>query len=298
MAKTTDIGTKRLISLSPVTWTRWLTGDPTLEVLDILSGEFQWLSRSNDALIKVHSATHGTHLLANEIQFRHDKRMPRRQRAYVALAEEKYELPVYPVVVNILPPSPTTFIETSFHSEFRGLKAHQDFHVINLWEEDVDQVFSQHLTTLLPFVPILKGGQSEALLKQAVIQLRADKTMAEFESLLAFFASFVLESAVVQRILRWDMLVLRESPWYQEILQEGIQKGVQQGLEQGFEQGKEQGQLKLLLRLLSRELGTLPTELSERIRQLPPEQLLALSDQIFDLETVDDLLEAVAGLEA
>ncbi len=90
------------------------------------------------------------------------------------------------------------------------------------------------------------------------------------------------------------MLVLRESPWYQEILQEGIQKGVQQGLEQG----KEQGQLKLLLRLLSRELGSLPAELSERIRQLPPEQLLALSDQIFDLETVDDLQEAVAGLEA
>ncbi|MBK9049809.1 MAG: DUF4351 domain-containing protein [Chloroflexi bacterium] len=65
--------------------------------------------------------------------------------------------------------------------------------------------------------------------------------------------------------MRWDMLVLRESPWYQEILQEGIQKGVQQGLEQG----KEQGQLKLLLRLLSRELGSLPAELSERIRQLP-----------------------------
>lgn len=202
MAKTTDIGTKRLISLSPVAWTRWLTSDPTLEVLDILSGEFQWVGRSNDALIRVHSATHGIYLLANEIQFRPDKKMPRRQRAYAALAEEKYELPVYPVVVNILPPSANTVIETSYHSEFRGLKAHQDFHVINLWDEDVAQVFNQNLITLLPFVPILKGGHTEATLNQAIIRLRADKEMAELEPLLAFFASFVLESEVVQRILR------------------------------------------------------------------------------------------------
>lgn len=90
------------------------------------------------------------------------------------------------------------------------------------------------------------------------------------------------------------MLVLRESPWYQEILQEGIQKGVQQGLEQGLEQG----QFRLLLRLLTHELGPIPTELAERIRLMSSAQQLALSDQLFDLETVDDLEEAVLHLEA
>ncbi|XHR80966.1 MAG: hypothetical protein ACFKPT_22375 [Gloeotrichia echinulata GP01] len=44
-------------------------------------------------------------------------------------------------------------------------------------------------------------------------------------TVLAFFATFVLESALVQEIMRWDMAVLRESPWYQEILREGEARG-------------------------------------------------------------------------
>ncbi len=47
----------------------------------------------------------------------------------------------------------------------------------------------------------------------------------QLEPLLAFFASFVLDMPLVQQIMRWDMVVLRESPWYQEILSFGEQKG-------------------------------------------------------------------------
>ncbi len=35
--------------------------------------------------------------------------MPRRMRSYAALAEEKYELPTYPVLINILQTSDRTF---------------------------------------------------------------------------------------------------------------------------------------------------------------------------------------------
>lgn len=108
MTHTADIGSKRLISLAPATWVRWLTGDPTAEVIDFLSGEFEWVARATDVLIKAQSATHGVFLVANEIQFRPDARMPQRIRAYAALAEERYALPVYPVVVNILPPKQPT----------------------------------------------------------------------------------------------------------------------------------------------------------------------------------------------
>ena len=41
-----------------------------------------------------------------------------------------------------------------------------------------------------------------------------------------FFATFVLESKLVQQIMRWDMAVLRESPCYQEIVNEGIKKEI------------------------------------------------------------------------
>ncbi|HEX8999105.1 MAG TPA: hypothetical protein VGB07_04330, partial [Blastocatellia bacterium] len=66
--------------------------------------------------------------------------MPKRVRAYSALAEEKFDLPVYPVVVNILPPGPETVLSTAYDAEFLGLRARQDFRVINLWEVDAEEI--------------------------------------------------------------------------------------------------------------------------------------------------------------
>jgi predicted transposase YdaD len=48
--------------------------------------------------------------------------------------------------------------------------------------------------------------------------------------------------------------VLRESPWYQEILKEGLAKGEQQGLQQG--------EASLVLRLLSKRFGTIDSAMS------------------------------------
>lgn len=81
--------------------------------------------------------------------------MPQRMRNYVALAEERYGLPAYPVLINILPPSSATAIPTSYQSQFMGLTARQDYRVINLWEVDAELVLQQPLPPLLPFVPIL-----------------------------------------------------------------------------------------------------------------------------------------------
>jgi predicted transposase YdaD len=36
----------------------------------------------------------------------------------------------------------------------------------------------------------------------------------------------IIESEIVKQIMRWDMTVLRESPWYQEILKEGEKIGI------------------------------------------------------------------------
>ena len=132
------------------------------------------------------------------------------------------------------------------------MMAHQDYRVINLWEVEANLVFEQQLSALLPFVPILKNGANETTVRQALQLLRADEQLQELEPLLSFFASFVLEIPLVQQIMRWDMSILRESPWYQEILKEGLEKGLQQGLQQGLRQ---EG-VNLVLRLIRRRFGT------------------------------------------
>jgi len=40
-------------------------------------------------------------LLLVELQLHYDLEMPRRMQAYAALAEEKYRLPVYPLVLSL-----------------------------------------------------------------------------------------------------------------------------------------------------------------------------------------------------
>jgi predicted transposase YdaD len=135
------------------------------------------------------------------------------------------------------------------------------------------------LVTLMPFVPILKNGDDEVLLRRAVQLLQQDPRLNELESLLAFFASFVLNTEVVAQILRWDMAVLRESPWYQEILLQGEQRGAQREA------------VALSLRQLARRLrlDSLPDSCRIQIEQLSLPQLEALSEALLDFQTLADL---------
>ena len=224
MTKPADVSTKRLISLAPDNWVRWVTQIPDLNANEILNSEFQWISRESDVLIRVENSQYGQFLILNELQLRYSQKMPRRMRAYAGLAEEKYDLPTYPILINILKTS-NAEIPTTYESNIARLRAIQDYRVINLWEVDVNIVFEQPLPSLLPFVPILKGGEDESVIREALQVLRQDEQLNQLETVLAFFATFVIESALVQEIMRWDMAILRESPWYQEILGEGEARG-------------------------------------------------------------------------
>lgn len=265
-AKGADTGSKRLISLAPDAWVRWLLKDERVEVVDFLSADFQYVSRETDASLKVRRPDMGEFLVLNELQLHYQERMPRRMRAYAALAEERYELPVYPVLVNILQPSASKPIPRQYHSEFLGQVAHQDYHVINLWEVDAGQVLADKLMPLLPFLPIMQGGRDEQILQSALTLLRRDPVLLELESLLAYFASFVLDIPLVQKLMRWDMAVVTQSPWYQE----------------AFMQGQRQRAVEDLLRVLRHRFGSIPDDLLKTFNALNLDQLQSLLDVALD----------------
>ncbi|MDF5715441.1 MAG: DUF4351 domain-containing protein [Rhizonema sp. NSF051] len=286
MAKAADTGSKRLISLAPDAWVKWVTQRPEVVAKEILDSEFQWISRETDVLVKAYSPIHGDFLILNELQLRYTAHMPRRMRAYAALAEEKYRLPTYPVLINILPPRSTLTVTSSYQQEFLGLRAIQDYRVINLWEVDTEIVFEQPFPSLLPFVPILRGGSEASVVQRAVRLLRADAQLNQLEPLLAFFASFVLDMPVVQEIMRWDMTVLRESPWYQQILNEGEERGIQQGVQQGVQQGAR----RLLIRVLQQRFGEIPAFLGVRLESESLEELESLMDAAIAVTSLEEFL--------
>lgn len=73
------------------------------------------------------------------------------------------------------------------------------------------------------------------------------------------------------------MGILSESPWYQQILNEGRQ------------QGKQEEAVAMITRLLNRRFGSLSPELQKRLRGLTLEQLEELSEVLLDFTAIAQL---------
>jgi predicted transposase YdaD len=73
------------------------------------------------------------------------------------------------------------------------------------------------------------------------------------------------------------MAVLRESPWYQEIRQEGEQTGVLKG------------ELSLVLRQLTRRVGDVAPEMRSQVQSLSLTQIEALGEALLDFSNPSDL---------
>jgi predicted transposase YdaD len=87
----------------------------------------------------------------------------------------------------------------------------------------------------------------------------------------------VLEIPLVQQIMRWDMSILRESPWYQEILKEGLQQGLQQ-----------EG-VNLVSRLIRRRFGEISFATQRQIQELSTPDLENLAEALLDFTEISDL---------
>ena len=67
MAKAADISGKRIISLAPDAWVKWVTQQPDVVAGEILASEFQWISRDTDVLIQAHNPQIRNFLVLNEL---------------------------------------------------------------------------------------------------------------------------------------------------------------------------------------------------------------------------------------
>jgi predicted transposase YdaD len=181
-----------------------------------LSSEFQFIARASDSLLQVNSVQ-GRFLVLTELQFRYDPKMSEWLTAYAALARHTYEQPVYIVVVYFIPPAANTAIVDTFYQDFMGQVARQDFRPILLWELEAEQVLAQNNPALLPFVPLMRGGDNEQMVRRCAERIRQEPQAAELETILALFASYVLETTVIKQILRWEMEIVQESPLMKEL---------------------------------------------------------------------------------
>ena len=127
--------------------------------------------------------------------------------------------------------------------------------------------------------------------------LRERGTGEEMEVALALFASFVMSAERVRQIVRWEMAVLRESPWYQEIVQEGRLEGLQEGLQEGRQEGLIEAVLQLVqtrFALSDSDLDGLATQL----RKVKDTQILRqLLVEAISVESTDEFRASLEGMD-
>lgn len=116
--------------------------------------------------------------------------------------------------------------------------------------------------------------------------MRTSEQLEQFDMLLGFFASFMLDRALVQNIMRLDMAILQESPWYQQIFGEGEQVGEKRGEQRGILSAIELG--------LELKFGADALELMESISQVQDlEKLKVIKDAIKSVNILDELQQLI-----
>jgi len=211
-----------------------------------------------------------------------DKRMFR----YFSRLYEKFDIPVYPVVL-LSYDSPKT-PETNVHQIAFPHK------VILQFNYDVIQL------NQLNWRDFLRQQNPVATALMAKMNIApAERRQVKFECL-RLLATLKLDPARMRLISGFIDTYLRLSPQEQKLLQdeiatieprekEEVMEIVTSWMEEGIEQGKEQATLSLVIRQLPRRVGTLTPELEARVQQLSLTQLEDLSVALLDFSSVEDL---------
>ena len=281
-----DAAGKKIIRLYNQAWSEWVSQAQQIEVEE-LSGEFQVITRHNDSLLKV-LGVDGEFLSLTELQFLYDETMDKRLAIYKLLAEQKYGLNAFVTVVFFLPPPKGKTIPTSYHREFMGQEVHVDFRIIKIWELDADAILRYDNPMLLPFVPLMKGGDTEQVLHRCAQRIRQEPVVeaAELETALAIFAGYVLDVEMIRAILGWEMSIVQESP----ILQELKNSWLEEGREEGRGEGKE-ATLSVWRSFLAFRFGIPETHFDGLFAMLDLSDLAQLKPMLFDTQSLPELEE-------
>jgi len=175
-----------------------------------------------------------------------DKPMPLRMLAYASFLGLQHELPVYSTVLYFRPNVGRTDPGYYGYGDERRGGLWFKYTVIRLYELDGESFLDASSVGLLPFTPLMQppaGMPAEAWIERCVETTRAaavDKqTRATLLFALSLFGSLAHHPELFHARISEE--IMRESPFYELVMQRGIERGIEQGIERGIEQGIERG---------------------------------------------------------
>ncbi len=81
---------------------------------------------------------------------------------------------IFVTVIFFLPPPKEITIPTAYHKVFMGQVTRVDFQVIKIWELAAQEVLGYDNPMLLPFVPLMQGGEETTMLRRCANRIRQE----------------------------------------------------------------------------------------------------------------------------
>lgn len=266
---------KYLAEQYPRNFVRWLFSAESTEI-QVLKTELSLEPIRADSVTLLQTSNQILHLEFQTLPAT-DPPMPLRMLDYWVRLHRQYRCPVEQVVIFLK----YTTSESAFVEQFVAANTWHRYRVIRMWEQDPQPLLAD--SALLPLAPLAQTDSPRGLLERVATQVANIESTDQQQNVSAcvqMLAGLRFEKNLIRQFFREE--IMRESVIYQDILQKGLQQGLQQG--------KQEGELAVVLRLLTRRIGTVDTEVQERLRGLSIVQLEDLAEALLDFSDATDLV--------
>ena len=215
---------------------------------------------------------------------------PKRMFRYFARLTEKYDLPVYPVVIfsydTPLRPEPDRFMVV-----FPGKQILRfDYSVIQLnripW---IRFIRTQNPVAIALMAKMKMSKRDRPRVKAECMRLLASLKLDPTRTKLigVFVDSYLPLNA--REMKQYERAISDFTPAERNATMEIMTSWHREGIEEGISQGISQGKESLVLRLLHRRIGDVSPETTARLAKLSPEQLDDLGEALLEFSSVTEL---------
>ena len=214
----------------------------------------------------------------------------KRMFRYFSRLYEKFDLPIYPVVVFSYK-YPKTIEPTSHQITFPNKVVLQfNYDVIQLnqlnWRDFVQQA-NPVASALMAKMNIADSDRPKVKLECLRLLAALRLNPAKMQLISGFIDSYLQLNAQEERLFQAE--IDKIEPTQKEATMEIVTSWMREGIEQGLVQGKQSEALSLITRQLNRRIGTVTPELQQRIEQLQLTQLEDLGEDLLDFSAMADL---------
>jgi hypothetical protein len=258
---------------------------------DITAGE----SHEADLIMRVKFKGQDAFFLIHvEAQASAQTTFPKRMFRYFARLHEKYDLPIYPVVIfsydKPYRPEPTQY-QVAFP---RKTVLQFEYATIQLnrlpWRRFINQP-NPVASALMAKMKMSPRDRPKVKLEclRMLVTLKLDPARSKLIG--GFIDSYLNLTAVEMK--RYEREIAKLAPAEQEktmlLVSSWERRGIEQGIQQGIQQGTHQGKETLLMRQIQRRFGSIAAEVAGQIDALSSDQLDELGVALFDFASLGDL---------